>query len=109
MHMRFYYSMQLLIVQLLLSVLETKAKAEMADESVTESTEIEKPRSRGRPTKHATPHLTEDNELKVTVEGLSTLKRTPTTSYIIRFKSHLLCCCTPSPFTHLEKASIIHK
>ena len=80
MHMRFYYSMQLLIVQLLLSVLETKAKAEMADESVTESTEIEKPRSRGRPTKHATPHLTEDNELKVIVEGLSTLKRTPTTT-----------------------------
>ena len=39
--------MQLLIVQLLLSVLETKAKAEMADGSVTESTEIEKPRSRG--------------------------------------------------------------
>ena len=36
MHMRFYYSMQLLIVQLLLSVLETKAKAEMADESVTQ-------------------------------------------------------------------------
>ena len=68
MYMRFYYSMQLLIVQLLLSVLETKAKAEMADGSVTESTEIEKPRSGGRPTKHATQHLTEDNELKVTVE-----------------------------------------
>ena len=60
----------------------------MADESVTENTEIEKPRSHGRPTKHATPHLTEDNELKVTVEGLSALKR----NYIIRFKSYLLRC-----------------
>ena len=47
MHMRFYYSMQLSIVQLLLSVSETKAKAEMANGSVTESTEIEKPRSSG--------------------------------------------------------------
>ena len=51
----------------------------MADSSVTESTEIEKPRSRGRPTKHAVPHLTED-EFKVTVEGLSALKRTLATT-----------------------------
>ena len=93
MHMRFYYSMQLLIVQLLLSVLETKAKAEMADESVTKSIEIEKPRSHGRPTKYAAPHLTEDNELEVTVEGLSTLKRTPTTTTSSGLNP--TCCIVP--------------
>ena len=45
----------------------------MADGKGMEVASTEKPRSRGRPTKHATPHETGD-ELKVTVEGLSALK-----------------------------------
>ena len=45
----------------------------MADGKGMEVASTEKPRSRGRPTKHATPHETRD-ELKVTVEGLSALK-----------------------------------
>ena len=49
----------------------------MTEENGTEVARIEKPRSRGRPPKHTTPHETGD-ELKVTVEGLSALKCTST-------------------------------
>ena len=42
----------------------------MAEGNGMEVACIEKPRSRGRPTKHATPHHETGDELIVTVEGL---------------------------------------
>ncbi len=75
--------MQLLIVQLLLSILKT----EMAENNDMEVARVETPRSRGRPTKHATPQT--ENALKVTVEGLSALKCNPTSTSL---GLHPTCC-----------------